>query len=117
MDALRGPSADASNGSKPGRSLPPIARLQRHVGRRIVSGFLILVPLIITFLILRFVYVYVEGLFDPIVDAYRGVEELAASWPGGAAGLPVSEVMEARPDLHLTYVESALALLGSRADR
>lgn len=70
MDALKGPTDDASNGSKPGRGLPPIARLQRHVGRRIVSGFLILVPLIITFLILRFVYVYVEGLFDPIVGDF-----------------------------------------------
>ena len=71
MDALSGPSDEASdNGSKPGRGLSPIARLQRHVGRRIVSGFLILVPLIITFLIFRVVYVYVEGLFDPIVGDF-----------------------------------------------
>ena len=70
MDALRGPSDQASNGSKPGRGLPPMARLQRHVGRRIVSGFLILVPLIITFLILRIVYVYVEGFFSPVVDKF-----------------------------------------------
>jgi len=50
--------------------MPPFARLQRHVGRRIVSGFLILVPLIITFLILRIVYVYVEGFFEPVVDKF-----------------------------------------------
>lgn len=72
----RAPSGDANYGSHPGRRLPPIARLQRHVGRRIVSGFLILVPLIITFLILRIVYVYVEGFFRPLVG------DFAWSFPG-----------------------------------
>ncbi len=76
MDDLRGPSDDSKNGAKPGQRLSPLARLQRHVGRRIVSGFLILIPLIITFLILRFVYVYVEGFFSPIVD------EFAWTFPG-----------------------------------
>jgi uncharacterized membrane protein len=76
VDASRGPSSDSKNGAKPGQGLSPIARLQRHVGRRIVSGFLILIPLIITFLILRFVYVYVEGFFSPIVD------EFAWTFPG-----------------------------------
>ncbi len=85
MDALRGPSDDANNGSKPGRGLPPIARLQRHVGRRIVSGFLILVPLIITFLILRVVYVYVEGFFEPIVGDF--------AWDFPGIGVAISLVL------------------------
>ncbi|MCX8213016.1 MAG: DUF502 domain-containing protein [SAR202 cluster bacterium] len=70
MDASRGPSDNSRNGPTPGQILSPIARLQRHAGRRIVSGFLILVPLIITFLILRFVYMYVEGFFSPVVDEF-----------------------------------------------
>ena len=76
MDASRGPYDNSKNGSKLGQRLSPIARLQRHVGRRIVSGFLILIPLIIIFLIFRFVYVYVEGFFSPIVD------EFAWTFPG-----------------------------------
>lgn len=76
MDASRGPFDDSKDGATPGKGLSPLARLQRHVGRRIVSGFLILVPLVITFLILRFVYVYVEGFFSPIVD------EFAWTFPG-----------------------------------
>ena len=98
MDALKGPSDEASNGSKPGRGLPPMARLQRHVGRRIVSGFLILVPLIITFLILRVVYVYVEGLFDPVVG------EFAYDFPG--IGVAIS--------LIVLYITGAF-LAGKRA--
>ena len=76
MDVSKGPSGDSKNGAILGQGLSPIARLQRHVGRRIVSGFLILVPLIITFLILRFAYVYVEGFFSPVVD------EFAWTFPG-----------------------------------
>ena len=71
-----GPSDDSKNGATRRHGLSPLARLQRHVGRRIVSGFLILVPLTITFLILRFVYVYVEGFFSPVVD------EFAWTFPG-----------------------------------
>jgi uncharacterized membrane protein len=76
VDASRVPSDNSRNGPTPGQILSPLARLQRHVGRRIVSGFLILVPLIITFLILRFVYMYVEGFFSPVVD------EFAWTFPG-----------------------------------
>lgn len=98
MDALRGPSDDANNGSKPGLGLPPIARLRGHVGRRIVSGFLILVPVIITFLILRVVYVYVEELFDPVVGDF--------AWDFPGIGVAIS--------LILLYITGAF-LAGKRA--
>ena len=38
-------------------------RLERHVLRRILSGFLVLIPLIATVLIVRYAFVYVDGIF------------------------------------------------------
>ena len=44
-------------------SRTPFQRLQRHASRRIVSGFLVLVPLVITVWILYFVFSLVDGTF------------------------------------------------------
>ena len=38
-------------------------RLERHLGRRVISGFLVLIPLLVTVLILRFIFYYVDGIF------------------------------------------------------
>jgi len=43
-------------------------RLEHHVFRRIASGFLVLVPLIITLLILLFVFRQVESMFRPFLE-------------------------------------------------
>jgi uncharacterized membrane protein len=43
-------------------------RLEHHVLRRIASGFLVLVPLIITILILLFAFRQVEGIFRPFLQ-------------------------------------------------
>ena len=45
---------------------PRLRRLERHIGRRIASGFLVLVPVLVTYLILRFVFGYVDGLLRPL---------------------------------------------------
>ena len=51
-------------------------RGERHFWRRIASGFFVLVPLLATFLIIRFVFGYVDGLF-------RGDSGLLTRWIEG----------------------------------
>lgn len=46
-------------------SLP--RRVEHHVTRRVISGFLVLGPVLVTFLVLRLFFVYVDGFFAPIV--------------------------------------------------
>ncbi len=41
----------------------PWQRLESHAWRRIASGFLVLIPLIATFLIFRFIFIFVDGFF------------------------------------------------------
>ena len=43
-------------------------RAERHLWRRIISGFLVLVPLLVTYLVLRLVFNYVDGFFRPMVS-------------------------------------------------
>ena len=43
-------------------------RMEHHVFRRIASGFLVLVPLLITILILLFVFRQVESMFRPALE-------------------------------------------------
>ncbi len=47
--------------------LPLLGRLEHHIWARVLSGFLLLVPALITYLILRFVFEYVDGLFRPLL--------------------------------------------------
>ena len=56
-------SADGESAKEP---LP--RRLERHVARRVVSGFLVLVPLLVTLLILRVAFIYVDPFFRDMVD-------------------------------------------------
>ena len=42
-------------------------RVERHIGRRLVSGFLVLVPLLITLLILFYGFAYVDTITRPLV--------------------------------------------------
>ena len=41
----------------------PWQRLESHAWRRIASGFLVLIPLIATFLVFRFIFIFVDGFF------------------------------------------------------
>ena len=38
-------------------------RVESHILRRIISGFFVLIPLLVTLLILRFLFVYIDGIF------------------------------------------------------
>ena len=51
-------------------------RGERHFWRRIAAGFFVLVPLLATFLIIRFVFGYVDGIF-------RGSSGLLTRWIEG----------------------------------
>ena len=50
-------------GSSPTGNRSVAQRIERHFGRRILSGFLVLVPLLATLLILSMVFGYVDGIF------------------------------------------------------
>lgn len=43
-------------------------RVEHHVFRRVFSGFLVLAPVLVTFLILRLFFKYVDGFFEPLVS-------------------------------------------------
>ena len=44
-----------------------LQRLERHVGRRMLAGFIVLVPLAVTYVILRLVFINLDDLFRPWV--------------------------------------------------
>ena len=54
----------------------PWQRLESHAWRRIASGFLVLIPLIVTFLIIRFIFIFVDGFF-------RGERGIIRPWIEG----------------------------------
>ena len=48
-----------------------LTRAERHLWRRVVSGFLVVVPLGITFIIIRFVVIYLDDILRPALsDTY-----------------------------------------------
>lgn len=47
-------------------------RLKRHIKRRLVSGILVLVPLGLTFLILKFLFETFTGIMLPLVQPFTG---------------------------------------------
>ena len=51
-------------------------RGERHVWRKVAAGFFVLVPLLATFLIIRFVFGYIDGIF-------RGESGLLTRWIEG----------------------------------
>lgn len=46
----------------------PFRKLERHIWRRIASGFLLLVPVMITILIFKLAFQYIDGFFRPLVS-------------------------------------------------
>lgn len=64
----------ADNGDSPQYSY--YQRGERHLWRRIAAGFFVLVPLLATFLVIRFVFGYVDGIF-------RGDAGLLTRWIEG----------------------------------
>ena len=61
-------SQGSSGGARDTAGLSPLRRLERHIGRRVLSGFLLLVPLLITIWILVFVVNLVDDSFRPALE-------------------------------------------------
>ena len=61
-------SQGSAGGVRDTAGLSPLRRLERHVGRRVLSGFLLLVPLLITIWILVFVVNLVDDSFRPALE-------------------------------------------------
>lgn len=61
----------------------PWQRLERHAWKRIASGFLVLIPLIVTFLILRYLFIFVDGFFRGDRGVIRPwIEDTPLDFPG-----------------------------------
>ncbi len=54
----------------------PFKRLESHFWRRTAAGFLVLIPLLATFLVIRFFFSYIDGIF-------RGPSGLLTRWIAG----------------------------------
>ena len=54
-------------------STSPFKRLEGHFWRKTASGFFVLIPLLATFLVIRFFFGYVDGIF-------RGPSGLLTRW-------------------------------------
>ena len=50
----------------------PVRGLGSHISRRLLSGFIVLVPLLITVVILKFVFVFVDNFFRPLLVTWLG---------------------------------------------
>ena len=59
------PGADAPEGGAPQR-VPAFRKVERHFWRRMTRGLLVIIPLLVTFLILRYLVVIFESLLRPI---------------------------------------------------
>ncbi len=84
--------------SRSGRSL--LSRFEHHLWRSLVSGFTVLVPVLITYLIVRFLLAYVDSIFRPL---FRGTP-----WDYPGVGIVVTLV--------LLYIVGAF-LSGRRSQR
>ena len=47
---------------------PLLRRFEGHVWRRVASGLLVLIPLAVTFLILKFVIEFIDEIFQPLLE-------------------------------------------------
>jgi len=70
---------------KPGKRF----RLMQHIRKRLVSGLLLLLPVGITFLILKFLFSLASGILGPLLERY--VERYAGRLPGFV--LPVVAIL------------------------
>ena len=49
---------------------PASQRIQRHLWRRMGRGFLVLIPLLITLLIVRYLVAAIDALLSPVVEVF-----------------------------------------------
>ena len=51
-----------------------LSKLRRHLRRTVVAGILILVPLLVTYLLLRMAFEFIDGVLQPQIASWTGVD-------------------------------------------
>jgi uncharacterized membrane protein len=72
----------AKGGTKGGSGRKPFQRLERHIWRKVFAGFIVLVPLFVTFLVLRFIFSYLDNLFRPLIRDTPLLRDIPLDFPG-----------------------------------
>ena len=67
MEPNTGPDSPLVSPDRDGDSKSAIVRIEGHVARRVLSGFLVLIPLLVTFVVFRLIFAYVHDFFRPFV--------------------------------------------------
>jgi len=61
----------------------PLQRFERHIWRKMGAGFLVLVPLLVTIVILQLVFIYVDGVFRGEGGLFTGrIDGTPLDFPG-----------------------------------
>jgi uncharacterized membrane protein len=76
VDGQRGHLRELKGGgvNRPAKSW--LRRLEHHIWRRMLAGIVVLIPLLITLLTLRFVIVYLDGIYRPIILGTRVLRDI-----------------------------------------
>lgn len=72
-------------GDKPAKTPQPtpalfLSRLLKHVRNRITAGLLVVIPAIVTYLVLRFLLGFLDGLLKPAAKLFTSSEATWVSW-------------------------------------
>ncbi|MBI4337847.1 MAG: DUF502 domain-containing protein [Chloroflexi bacterium] len=59
-----------------------LRRIERHIRTRLAAGLLILLPVVVTYLVLRLLVGFVDGLLDPFFNQLQARGVLAGRIPG-----------------------------------
>ena len=85
MNDMQHPGLDSEpSASESGNSSTRIQRIQGHLWRRVGRGILVLIPMLVTLVIVRYFIKVAENLFNPIVNLLLNrsiVQELPGSTP------------------------------------
>ena len=66
--------------SSPHRALPPLSAVARHMRRTFAAGILVMLPIGITILILKFVFELVDGILRGPLALLPGPTYRAKAW-------------------------------------
>lgn len=75
-------SPPGKGGTKGGVGHKPLQRLEHHIWRKVFAGFIVLVPLFVTFLVLRFIFGYLDNLFRPLIRDTPLLRNVPLDFPG-----------------------------------
>ena len=82
MDGQQEQFEEAGARHQPDGRQPFFRRIEGHFGRRLLSGFLVLVPLIVTYAVLRLAFVFIDENVRPFVAAVLRFEGTILDFTG-----------------------------------